>query len=525
MNSSNALVDITPTQRRRDSSKPGKSVKANWAALLNWPFDESSDVPLYQQVASFLRDQILDGVIPVGSRLPSSRQLMDRLKVSRTTVITAYSQLHADGYVVCKVGSGTYVADNALDVVQDSGIKQKGRELKHWAPEEGLSKRGRRYLDIDADSMVPENVAFNTGMVRMDGRASAQWQQIVRRMLAVEPTHQGYYPPQGGIEIRQAITRYLNVARNVRCTPEQVILVSGSQQAIDLTIKVLLDPGDAVWIEEPGYSPTRLALEVAGMVLRPIEVDDEGIRVHDGIVKHREARAAFVTPSHQYPLGVQLSMRRRVELLEWAVATNAWVIEDDYDSEFRYNGPSLPALKGLDVNDRAIYVGSFSKVLLPAMRYGYMVVPPALVKAFTAARFLTDRHSPVFFERVLAEFIARGYFVDNIRRMRAEYASARDVLVDMLKAQLDHILDVITPNQGLHLIAYLRNNDLPDTLVAQEAARAGVRVRAISQLYSGGSPRSGLMLGFSGLSESVMQTAVNRLASVLERLSRERPMR
>lgn len=497
------------------------AARANWTALFDWQVDEASSTPLYQQVASVIRDKILDGVIPIGSRLPSTRVLTSRLNISRTTVITAYSQLLADGYVVCRVGSGTYVAENAFEIGRHhgdvNGDVRGSEENARRTLDERLSVRGRRYLAMNGDNLVLENVPFNTGMVRMDSRAAAQWQHIARRMLAVEPSRQGYYHPQGSLELREAIVRYLSIARGVKCNADQVIAVAGSQQAIDLTIKVLLDPGDPVWVEEPGYAPTRLALEVAGTVVHPIGVDQQGMRVEAGILRAPDARAAFVTPSHQYPLGVQLSLERRKLLLDWASSSKGWIIEDDYDSEFRYDNSSLPPLKALDEHDCVIYIGSFSKVLLPAMRCGYMVVPPGLVPAFNAARFLTDRHSPVFLERVLTEFIARGHFVDNIGRMRTEYQRSRDYLVALLKNDLGHVLDVEAPHRGLHLIAYLRNQ-LSDVVVAREAHKAGVVVRPISLLYSGSNPRSGLMFGFSGMSDTGMRTSVNRLVAVFERL-------
>ncbi|GAA5235005.1 PLP-dependent aminotransferase family protein [Verticiella sediminum] len=519
----------TSRSRAAEDEAVRRTDRANWAELLEWEFQEGGDVPLYQQVANFLRSQIQAGVIPSGSRLPSTRQLMDRLRVSRTTVITAYSLLHADGYVVCRIGSGTYVATDVLDTFGQDAPVHAGAAPEDqiddvpsqlWAQNDGLSERGARYARLELDRFVLDPVPFNTGVVRVDGRAAAHWQQIVRQHLATESVYQGYAAPEGSPEIRQEIARYVGVSRGIRCTAEQVILVAGSQQAIDLAIKVLLDPGAAVWVEDPGYPLTRMALETAGMDIRAIPVDQDGLRVSQGVATSPNARGVFVTPSHQYPLGVALSMRRRVELLEWAARFNAWVVEDDYDSEFRYSGPALPALKGLDRHDRVVYVGSFSKVLLPTMRYGYMVVPPALIQPFRAARLLADRHSPVFFEKVLAEYISRGHFVSHIRRMRVEYCHARDALVSMLQERAGHLVDVTAPGQGLHLIAYLRNG-IPDTLAAQEAIRAGVAVRPISSLCSpGGARHSGLMLGFAGYSETRMRTAVDRLAIALEGLVR-----
>ncbi|CAN5610658.1 PLP-dependent aminotransferase family protein [soil metagenome] len=515
------LKTTSPGSRPSATAPPVRPSQANWGDLIEWRANEQGDVTLYDQVAELLRREILAGSLPLGSRLPSTRQLMAKLGVSRTTVITAYAQLTADGYVTCKVGSGTYVTLDAIDRIEKAAAALTHVGTRPVVKSAGLSKRGERYADMDLEQLVLENVPFNTGVVRIDGRASAQWHQIARHQLAVEPMHQGYDSPQGGIAIREEICRYLSVSRKVRCTPDQIIMVAGAQQAIDLTIKTLLDPGASVWLEEPGYPLARLALANAGMNLHSVPVDRDGIRVSDGIEACPDARAAFVTPSHQYPLGVALSIARRLELLQWAADRGAWIVEDDYDSEFRYDGPSLPALQGLDTNDRVIYIGTFSKVLLPTVRYGYMVVPPALVKAFSAARFLTDRHSPIFFEKVLTEFINRGYFVSHIRRMRVEYCDARDVLVAMLNDRLGHRLDVVKPGQGLHLIAYLREK-LVDTEIAEAARLAGVIVKPLSRLYStSNGNRSGLMFGFAGFEPSRMKTAVDRLSLVFDGFSKD----
>lgn len=496
--------------------------RANWADLIDWSFTQSADSPLYEQVARLLQERILAGVISAGSRLPSTRQLMQRLGVSRTTVISAYEQLQADGYVVCKVGSGTYVADGVREMVGDDAPQSEAAQIASDTGRQlGLSDRGKRYQEMALDMLVLPNVPFNTGIARIDGRTAGQWQHLVRQYVAIDSMSQGYAHPQGSEALRQEITRYVAASRGVRCTPEQVIVVAGSQQAIDLTIKVLLDPGAQAWVEDPGYPPTRLSLATAGIQMHPIPIDEHGLDVDHAIRVGPDARAVFVTPSHQYPLGLTLSIERRIQLLEWARQRHAWVVEDDYDSEFRYDSAALPALQGLDRHQRVVYIGTFSKVLQPGLRYGYMVVPEALVKAFSVARFLADRHSPLFLESVLTEFIAHGYFVSHIRRMRTEYGLGRDVLVRLLKARLGHLLDVVKPNQGLHLIAYLRGR-LPDTLVAEEAGKVGVVVRPISRLYADpSSARSGLMLGFAGITEARMVTAVERLAAVVERLYRD----
>jgi GntR family transcriptional regulator / MocR family aminotransferase len=497
-----------------------RMTRADWADLLDWRLSEQSTVPIYQQVAHFVRDKIMSGLIPAGSRLPSSRHLAERLKVSRNTIITAYSQLLADGYIVGQIGSGTFVAPDAADRVEPNIL---GGQVTARPEVGGLPETGKRYRDVDLTQFVLENVPFNTGIVRVDGWTSAQWRRIASRKLAIDPTQLGYLDPAGDLSLRREIARYVAIARGVRCAPEQIIVVAGAQQAIDLTIKVLLERGTSAWIEDPGYPLCALALSTAGIELCPVPVDDEGICVSEGIARWPKAKAAFVTPSHQYPLGVALSLSRRAELLEWAAHNRTWIVEDDYDAEFRYGGAPLPALQALDAVGRVIYIGTFSKVLFPGLRYGYMVVPHPLVDAFTAARFLSDRQPSRFFGGVLEEFIGRGYFVSHIRRMRNEYRRARDILVNQLSRDLSDLVDVATPNQGMHLIAYLRS-DLSDVSVAAMARNEGIVVRPISRLYRREPPRSGLMLGFAGFDEHRMRSAGARLKILLQRLSDRRTL-
>jgi len=508
-----------------EQSESSRAVtRASWADLLDWKISTDANIPMYQQVSSFLRDKIISGCIPPGSKLPSSRQLLGQLGVSRTTIITAYSQLLADGYIVGHLGSGTYVAKDIVQRFDSNSLPVRPTQLPlpgepdHSNSVSGLSLRGQRYHAVSRSRILMENVPFNTGMVRVDGRTSAQWRQLAARNLAIDPMQLGYIDPMGNSALRAEIAKYLAVSRGVRCTPEQIMLVSGTQQGIDLAIKVLLDPGAQVWMEDPGYPLTALALKAAGMSLQSVRVDKDGLCVSDGIAAAPHARAAFVTPSHQYPLGVSLSLERRAELLDWAVRNDSWIIEDDYDSEFRYCGPSLPALQALDATGRVIYIGTFSKVLFPGLRCGYIVIPDALLSAFAGARTVSDRHSSVFFGTVLAEFLERGFFVSHIRRMRDEYRRARDILAAHLARNIGHLIDVSAPDQGMHLVVYLRDG-ISDELVSEAAEREGVVARPISRLYRDVAPRSGLMLGFAGYDEHRIRSAAARLAVVVERLS------
>jgi GntR family transcriptional regulator / MocR family aminotransferase len=291
-------------------------------------------------------------------------------------------------------------------------------------------------------------------------------------------------------------------------------VVSGSQQALDLAARVLLDPGDAVWVEDPGYMGARGALSGAGARLVPVPVDGEGLEVAEGIAREPGARLTCVTPSHQYPLGVTMSLGRRLELLGWANRSGAWVVEDDYDSEYRYTGRPLEALQGLDGEGRVLYVGTFSKVLFPALRLGYLVVPPDLIDAFVSARELTDRHPPTVDQVVLADFISEGHFVRHLRRMRALYAGRQAALVEEAARELGGLLDVYPTAAGMHLVGWLPEG-VDDREATRRAANFGVEAPPVSLYGSLPGGRGGLMLGYAAFAEGEMRGGVRRLAAAL----------
>jgi GntR family transcriptional regulator/MocR family aminotransferase len=373
-----------------------------------------------------------------------------------------------------------------------------------------------------AFSEAPESPArtderpFNTGRTLVDARTVEIWRRLTHRAVrALGPRHVGYTDPYGFIELRRTIAAYLRAARAVRCEAEQIVVTAGTQQAIDLAIRVLLAPGDEVWVEDPGYSLTHRQLALAKVALRPIPVDEHGVRVDVGVRAAPAARAAFVTPSHQFPTGVVLSMARRLALLAWARDAGAYIVEDDYVSEFRYSGRPLAALQGLDDDERVIYVGTLNKALFPGLRLGYAVVPPALLPAYVNARYLIDRQPPSLNQMVLAEFMQQGYFAAHIRRMRQLYRAQRDALAAALTLRAGGHVRVEVPDQGMHLVAYLEGR-LSDVAVEDAAARAGVVVRAMSRFYRAAAPRSALMLGFSGFPRPVVVPAAARLARVID---------
>jgi GntR family transcriptional regulator/MocR family aminotransferase len=323
-----------------------------------------------------------------------------------------------------------------------------------------------------------------------------------------------YGTPMGNESLRRAIANYLKIARSVRCEPEQVMIVSGSQQALEITARVLLDPGNGVWIEEPCYHLARNVFKLNGCELVPVPVDEEGLDVAAGITKCRKARAAFVSPSHQFPLGVTMSASRRLRLIEWAQSSGAWIIEDDYDSEYRYESQPIASLQGLDPNSRVIYIGTFSKVLFPSLRLGYIVVPRDMVDRFLVMRRVMDLGSPTFYQEVLADFIAEGHFERHIRRMRTLYGDLRRLLVDNLHEQLEKTLSPIGDEAGMHLTAMLETKHR-DEEVAARAVRQKLSLWPLSRLYLN-RPRHGFILGFGGTTASEIPLAVRRLRTLLD---------
>lgn len=479
--------------------------------------DPASGVPIYRQLYERMRSEILAGGLPARTRLPSTRTLAAELGVSRSTVVTAFEHLLAEGYLEGKIGSGTYVAGSLPDDLLGVRVERDRRP----GPEPSgrrLSRRGTLLAatptTIVRDRGTPR--AFRPGVPALDEFPYGVWRRISSNVWRRPPSGLlGYGDPAGYGPLRQEISAHLALARAVRSEPEQVIVVSGSQQALDLASRVLLDPGDAVWVEDPGYMGAQGALSGSGATLVPVPVDEEGMVVEAGMEREPNARLVCITPSHQYPLGVTMSLARRLELLGWASRSGAWVIEDDYDSEYRYTGRPLEALQGLDSEGRVVYVGTFSKVLFPALRLGYLVAPPDLVDAFTAARELTDRHPPTVEQAVLAEFIAGGHFVRHLRRMRALYAARQAALIEEISRELSGLLRAEPVGSGMHLVGWLPEG-VDDREASRRAAKQGIEAPPISLYRTRRQGRGGLMLGYAAVDEVEMRDGVRRLAKALQ---------
>ena len=492
----------------------------DWSALLEIGLEPDPTRPIFQQIYLGFREAIVARRLAPGARLPSTRQLATRLGVSRTSVITAYEQLLAEGYVTGQPGSGTYVAQDAAP-----GLLTPAAPMPEARPGPALSRIGQRYAHFAAGLHLPPNRPFAAGCCSIDAQSIEAMRRAsleVMQSFDAEVLHYG--DPAGDARLRQEVAAYLRVARAVRCEPEQILILSGAQQAIDLTIRVLLDPGDAVWVEDPGYLPTREALATMGARLVPVPVDRDGLVVEAGRRAAARARAAYITPSRQYPTGAVMGAQRRLELLAWAAATGAWIIEDDYDSEFRYVGLPLASLQGLDQHETVIYVGTLSKVLFPGARLGFAVVPPSLTDVFRGARFLTDRHPPVLQQAVVTAFMRRGFLASHVQRMRQHYRAARDTVVEAIRRHMGDLVELEVPEGGIQLTLHFRQ-PVSDIAVAAEAARRGLVVKPVSPHYIAAPPRSGLVLGFSGFDEHRLRSAVAELARVVRDVMRSCPAR
>jgi GntR family transcriptional regulator/MocR family aminotransferase len=357
---------------------------------------------------------------------------------------------------------------------------------------------------------------FRPGTPALDEFPFEVWGRLAARHWRRPPAGLlGYGDPAGHLPLREAVATYLGTARAVRCGPEQVIVTAGAQQALDLAARLLVDPGDQVWIEDPGYLGARAALSGAGARLVPVPVDEEGLDVSAGAARAPRARLVYVSPSHQYPLGVTMSLARRLQLLEWAERAGAWILEDDYDSEYRYAGRPLAAMQGLDRGGRVIYLGTFSKVLFPALRLGYVVVPEGLSCAFANARGVLSRFSPSVDQAVLAEFIEEGHFARHIRRTRSLYAARQAALVKAVRSELAGALEVSPDEAGIHLVGWLKEG-ADDGAASSAAARLGVDAQPLSSFTLEHRRRPGLVLGYAGYDERQLRAAARRLAAALK---------
>jgi GntR family transcriptional regulator/MocR family aminotransferase len=481
--------------------------------------DPGLPAPLVKQLYDRLRDEILSGQLPPGTRLPSTRILASELGVSRGTTVLAYEQLQLEGYLVSQVGQGTAVSH------QLPLTPAPGEPASEDAPEadDRMAPLPRLAAHIQSLRSVPNlrradgdvQKAFRAGAPALDQFPYAIWARLVARHARRSLPDLAYYqPPAGYLPLREAIAVRLGISRGVRCTAEQTISTTGAQGALDCAARTLLNPGDEAWIEDPGYFGAQGALLAAGARLVPVPVDDQGLNVAIGMRRAPHARLVFTSPSHQFPTGVTMSLSRRLALLDWARRAAAWIVEDDYDSEFRFSGRPLESLQGLQGDGPVLYVGSFSKVLFPTLRLGYLVVPRELIDALLLTRRFSDIHIPLLEQLALADFIQEGHYDRHIRRMQRLYRHRRDLLHAELRRHLGDLLEVRVPDTGMTIVGWLPPNT-DDRRAAALATAAGISARPISRYSLEPLPRGGLILGFAGIDDAGIRDGVLRLAAAL----------
>jgi GntR family transcriptional regulator / MocR family aminotransferase len=477
--------------------------------------DRRSEEPLHRQIYNAYRTAIVQHTLRPRERVPSTRTLADELGVSRIPVLNAYAQLLAEGYFEARVGSGTVVS---------STLPEQVMRPQHSFPRPASRKvprlRSVNYADLpSAHSVVRwlagRRGAFSPGQPALDHFPFKIWSRLVARRcrdLSIASMHYG--DPMGFRCLREVIASYLRTSRGVRCEADHIMIGSGSQQALEISTRVLLERGSRVWIEEPGYRFARDVFHLNGCRVVPVPVDSEGMDVEAGMRRCRSAEAALVTPSHQYPMGATMSASRRLQLLEWAHNSGSWIIEDDYDSEYRYEGMPISSLQGLDPGNHVVYIGTFSKVLFPTLRIGYVVIPPDLVERFIAVRLTMDISPPNFLQLVLADFIQEGHFSRHIRRMRLLYRERRSALLESIRNELDLAVTVLGEQAGLHVSVTLPHG-FDDHELSDRAARDGLWLVPLSSSYIERPSPQGFILGFSNIPAGEIPRSMKKLKNIL----------
>ncbi|WP_233856192.1 MocR-like pyridoxine biosynthesis transcription factor PdxR [Paraburkholderia sp. HD33-4] len=492
-----------------------RSVLSDWLAQR---LDRGNGQPIYRQLHRLLQQAILSRELPAGSKVPSSRLLAQELGIGRNTVTQVYEQLVLEGYVSSATGRGTFVADSAPDEivgaldVESSGAHRTPLPLPATRV---LSARGARLI-AGAGVSKRQWGAFMPGVPDVTKFPAREWSRLHNKYWRrLRPDLLTYAPGGGLASLRHALADYLRTSRSVRCTPEQIIITTGIHQSVDLAVRLLSDPGDVIWTEDPCYWGVRSVLHVSGLQTRPIAVDAEGINPSPDDLA-QPPKLMLVTPSHQYPLGMVMSLARRRMLLEYARQHKCWIIEDDYDSEFRYGSRPLASLQGLDMSGQVIYVGSFSKTLFPGLRIGYLVVPEALAESFATASAELYREGQLLQQAMLAEFIAEGHFASHIRKMRTLYGQRRQIVLDAASRRYGDALPAVGGDAGLHLVMQLPAGS-DDRLVAAAALERNIIVRPLSGYYAQPSlDSSGLLLGYACVPDEDIGPAFDTLGDAID---------
>lgn len=480
---------------------------ATTGAIIALELDRSSREPIHKQLTDCLRAAIQDGRMKGGVQLPSTRVFATELGVSRNTVLQAFEALTTEGFLLSRIGAGTFVVSPPDTVaIVANPVRRAGQ-----FPFRTLSGRGRGILASATDEFAERPTAFMPDVPDLREFPIKTWMRLLNETsgrltgeILADTSNGGYEP------LRRAIAQHLNSSRGMRCDYSQVIVTTGSQQSLDLICRMMLDAGDPVWLEEPGYVGSRAVVRANGGILYPVTVDDEGMCIEEAAARHPLPRLIIATPSRHYPLGPTLSLGRRHSLLRFASQGGSWIVEDDYDNEFRYAGPIIPSIFGLDQGGRTFHVGTFSKILLPSFRLGYLVVPQDFAPDFAQARAILDRHASLIEQMVLSEFILRGLFVSHIRRMRALCRARQELMIEGLNVLLDRAVPFVAKDTGTHLTLIL-DDGADDRLLVKDAAEQGVVIRPLSPYYFSRSRKQGLLLGFAAFSSAEIEKGLTRL--------------
>ncbi|HEX3745432.1 MAG TPA: PLP-dependent aminotransferase family protein [Bryobacteraceae bacterium] len=479
------------------------------AALPMIAIDRRNPKPLHRQIYDSIRGMIFDRSLRPGEQIPASRALAGELGISRIPVLGAYAQLLAEGYLESRAGAGTFVAGSLA--LAEPKIRREPSPNR----EPPIVSKAAQGLPTRPVPWLREPGPFSVGQLAYDHFPFHAWSRVLTRHARRVRVKSLNYPSRAGLEeLREALALYLRASRAVQCDAAQIVIVSGSQQALALAGRTLLDAGSPAWVEEPGYPFLRNALSLTGCRTVPVPVDGEGLDVAAGIKLCREARAAFVTPSHQFPLGVTMSAARRLQLLEWAHGAGAWIVEDDYDSEYRYESMPVASLQGLDGGSRVIYIGTFSKTLFPSLRVGYAVVPQDLIDPYMAVRHASDLGPPYLYQAALADFLGEGHFARHVRKTRQLYAERRSALVEALRAEFGPEFEILGAEAGMHLVMTLPRG-LSDVRIATRAVDARLWLWPLSTAYAG-KGRQGFILGFGSTRVEDMAPAVRHLRQLVD---------
>ncbi|MCX5494422.1 PLP-dependent aminotransferase family protein [Kaistia dalseonensis] len=459
----------------------------------------TSAVPLHRQLYEALRGLIQDRTLAAGSALPSTRALAGDLAIARNTVTVAYDQLATEGYILPRQGARPMVVDLPTGAAGDLPSAPA-------VPVHRISRRGDLMIQQPVHHGTPGQLAFHPGMPDADSFPFSTWGRLVAKHARfARGTLFGTYHVTGHPELRIAIANYLKASRGVRCSPEQIVVTTGAQAALDLLARLLLDPGDTVWMEEPGYYGAHAAFTAAGAQFAPLHVNENGWDIEEPA--GAAPRLIYVTPSCQHPMGATMRMDQRLRLLEIADTRDAWIIEDDFDGEYRFHGQPIPAMQGADTTERVVYVGTFAKILFPALRLGFMVLPRRLADGMARALSITGQFAPLILQAALADFIEEGHMARHLRRMRRLYATRRQAFRSLCEAELADWLRIVPGESGIQMVGMLADG-LDDHAIAAEARLRGMSISPLSIQYRHGSPRQGLLLGYAGATEPMMHRGI-----------------